>query len=93
MYCLGALERFEKMTPEEVQRIGFEIAMLGKSGLDVNNPAPSYRLRTLPGEFSGLHLVSLMYVAFQQIAPGQDVGFDLATEYEMALALRRKGKE
>jgi tetratricopeptide (TPR) repeat protein len=93
MYCLGALERFEKMTPEEVQRIGFEIAMLGKSGLDVNNSAPSYRLRTLPGEFSGLQLVSIMYVAFQQIAPGQDVGFDLATEYEMALAMRRAGKE
>jgi len=92
MYCLGALERFEKMTPEEVQRIGFEIAMLGKSGLDVNNSAPNYRLRTLPGEFSGLHLVSLMYVAFQQIAPGHEIGFDLAAEYEMALAMRRAGK-
>ncbi len=92
MYCLGALERFEKMTPEEVQRVGFEIALLGKSGLDVNNSAPNYRLRTLPGEFSGLHLVSIMYVAFQQIAPGQDVGFNLAAEYEMALAMRRSGK-
>ena len=93
MYCLGALERFEKMTPQEVQRIGFEIAMLGKSGLDVNDPTPKYRLRTLPGEFSGVHLVSIMYVAFQQIAPGQDVGFDLAMEYEMALAMQRAGKE
>jgi len=93
MYCVGALERFEKMTPEEVQRVGFEIAKLGRSGLDINNSTPSYRLRALPGEFSGLHLVSLMYVAFQQIAPGEDIGFDLATEYEMALAMRRAGKE
>ena len=44
----------------------------------------------MPGEFSGLQLVSIMYVAFQQIAPGQDAGFDLAREYEMALAMRRQ---
>jgi hypothetical protein len=28
-----------------------------------------------------------MYVAFQQIAPGQDVGLDLAQEYEIAVRL------
>ena len=26
IYCLGTLERFAKMTPDEVQRVGFEIA-------------------------------------------------------------------
>ncbi len=93
MYCRAALEQFEKMTPEEVQRVGFEIATLGRSGLDVNDATPKYRLRTLPGEFTGLQLVSLLYVAFQQIAPGADVGFDLSREYEMALAMRREGKE
>lgn len=87
MYCLGALEKFADMTPDEVQKVGFEIGILGMSGLDTNDSTPKYRLRSLPGEFSGLHLVALMYVAFQQIAPGQDVGFDLAREYEMALTL------
>lgn len=87
MYCLGALEKFADMTPDEVQKVGFEIGILGMSGLDTNDSTPKYRLRSLPGEFSGLHLVSLMYVAFQQIAPGQNVGFDLAREYEMALTL------
>ena len=87
MYCLGALERFEKMAPAEVQRIAFEIAALGQRGLDVNDPASKYTLKSLPGSFSGLHLVSMMYVAFKQIAPGQDIGFDLSREYEAAQSL------
>lgn len=87
MYCVDALERFAQMTPGQVQEIGFEIAMLGTQGLDVNNPATQYALRSLPGRFSGLQLVALMYVAFQQIAPGQEVGMDLAREYEMAVGM------
>jgi Flp pilus assembly protein TadD len=35
MYCLGAMEKFEKMSRAEVQRIAFEIAMLGRKGLNV----------------------------------------------------------
>jgi hypothetical protein len=65
MYCLGALERFTKMTPDEVRKVGFEIAVLGMSGLDVNDPAPKHRLKSLPGEFSGPQLVSIHYVSFQ----------------------------
>jgi hypothetical protein len=93
--CLGALERFEKMTPDEVQKVGYEIAILGMNGLDVNGPTPKYRLRTLPGEFSGLHLLSIEYVAFKQVAPQMDIGFDLSGEYQSALALHdeRSGKE
>ena len=34
MYCLGALERFEKMTPQQIQGVGFEIAILGTRGID-----------------------------------------------------------
>lgn len=70
-----------------MQKIGFEIAILGMSGLDVNDSREKYRLKSLPGEFSGLHLVSIEYVAFKQFAPEQDIGFDLAREYQMALAL------
>ena len=87
MYCLGALQRFEKMAPAEVQKIGFEIALLGANGLDVNDSTPKYHLRSLPGEFSGLHLVSIMYVAFKQIVPDKEVGFDLSAEYRLALSM------
>ena len=87
MYCLGALERFEKMTDLEIRAIGNEIAILGMRGLDINDPAKKYTLKNLPGDFSGLHLVSIMYAAFQRIAPGTDVGIDLSREYAQARAM------
>jgi tetratricopeptide (TPR) repeat protein len=91
MYCLGALERFAKLSRNDVQSIAFEIGMLGRSGLDVNNPDTRYHLRSLPGDFSGLQLVAMMYVGFKQIAPEMDIGFDLAKEYAMAQALHTGG--
>ncbi len=90
MYCLSALQTFEKMMPEEIKKIGFEIAMLGRQGLATNETTPKYRLKSLPGQFSGLHLVCLMYVAFKKVAPDHDIGFDLAKEYEMAKAMHKK---
>lgn len=89
MYCLGALEKFEKMTPTQVRDVAFEIALLGMRGLDVNDPTQKYQLKSLQGQFSGLHLVSLMYVGFKQIAPEQNTGFDLSREYAAAQSLRR----
>jgi len=90
MYCLGALKRFESMSHPEIQKIGFEIAILGQSGLDTNDSSQKYTLRSMPGNFSGLELVSMMYVAFKIVAPEQDVGFDLAREYQAALEMYRK---
>ena len=83
-YCLAALRQFVNMTKEEKQRIGFEIATLGMNGININDPARQYSLRTLPGSFSGLELVCYEYVAFKQFAPGTDIGFDIAKEYEEA---------
>ncbi len=88
MYCLGALEKFSEMAPDAVQAVGFEIALKGRSGLEVNNPDILYTLRTLPGEFTGMHLMCLMFTAFQQIAPETDIGFDLSQEYNAALEIR-----
>ena len=90
MYCLGSIERFEKLPVSEVQRISFEIAVLGRSGLDVNDPEQKYQLKSLPGSFSGLHLVCLMYVGFKIVAPEQDVGFDLSKEYAVAKDLHNR---
>lgn len=92
MYLLSAIEKFDGMPQGEVQRIGFEVATLGMRGFDVNEPDQKYELRSLPGKFSGLHCVCLMYAAFQRIAPGTDIGFDLSREYQVALSLRRTGK-
>lgn len=87
MYCLGALEKFAGLNLAEIQKIGFEIALLGTRGINVNDPGVRYTLRSLPGDFSGLHLLCLEYVAFKQFAPQQDIGFDLSKEYQTALGL------
>lgn len=33
-----------------------------------------------------------MHAAFQQIAPGENVGIDMSREYEMALALHQQSE-
>ena len=92
MYCLSALQLFEKMKPEEVKKIGFEIAMLGQKGLATNDPAQKYRLKSLAGQFSGLQMVCMMFVAFKKVAPEHELGFDLAKEYEIATKMHKKGE-
>ena len=87
MYCLAALERFEDMSESEVQEVAFEIAMLGQSGLDIHNPEKTYQIESLPGEFTGLQLLSYMYVGFQIVNPSVDLGADLSDEYEAALSM------
>jgi len=87
MYCLAALEKYAGMPADQVQKIGFEIAILGTRGLDINDPTPRYTVKSMPGKFSGLHLLCYEYVAFQQIAPGKDIGFDLSEEYRKATSL------
>ena len=91
-YCEGALERFKDMPLAEVQKITFEIAMLGSRGLDVNDPAEQYTLRSIPGKFSGLHLLCIEYVGFQIIDPKVDLGFDLSAEYAAARAMFGEGR-
>jgi tetratricopeptide (TPR) repeat protein len=87
MYCLSALEQFEQLSPERVKAIALEIALLGRTGLDINNPATRYHLQNLQGDFTGLQLMSMLHVASKQIAPDADIAFDLANEYEAAINL------
>ena len=84
MYLLDALKKFGKMSREQVQKITFEIAIAGQQGLDVNDAAQKYSLKSLPGQYSGLHMLCLMFVGFQQIAPEYSIGFDLSKEYAVA---------
>jgi Flp pilus assembly protein TadD len=90
MYIAGALDTFKQQGPERRQAIAFEIAMLGRSGLDINDPDQKYALKTLPGKFSGLHLLAIMYAGFRQIDPSVDAGVDFSKEYAMAEALQRQ---
>jgi len=89
MYLVSAIEKFETMSNEELQKIGFEIAMLGTKGISINDPDSSYTIATLPGEFSGLNLVCHQYAAFKRFAPTMDIGIDLSKEYDAALELHQ----
>ena len=86
-YCLAAIKEFSGKSKDEVQKITFEIAMVGRNGFDTNSAEKKYQLKSMPGEFSGLQLVCYMHSGFQSIAPGTETGFNLSGEYKAALAL------
>lgn len=86
-YILGALEKFEAMGAEKTKEVAVEIAFLGREGLDINDPEPRYTLRSMPGEFSGLQLVAMMYTAFQELNPNLPPVMDLSEEYKAALGM------
>lgn len=92
MYMLSALRMFADESDDRIRQITFEIASKGRSGFDINNPDKKYTVGSLQGVFSGLGLVSYMYVGFKRIDPEQDIGIDLSREYEIALQIFN-GKE
>ncbi len=83
-YIVGALALFEQLGPRRRDEIALELAQLSQRGLDIVDPAQKYALKTLAGSYSGLHLLAIMYAAFQQIDPKIDIGADFLREYEMA---------
>lgn len=92
MHCLSALQYFEDKDLSEIQKVGFEIAMLGRQGIDPSNSERKYHLDSIPGkEFTGLQLLAYMYAAFQVIDPFLDIGMNFKKEYEMAKEMK-KGK-
>lgn len=88
MYILSALQLFKDAGKQKEGTITFEVAMLGRSGLDINDSAQKYSLKSLPGKFSGLHLLALMYTGLKQLAPDQDPGVDFSKEYTQALTMK-----
>ena len=90
-YIGMALQKFRTMESKQIQDLGIEIGLLGTKGLSINDPTKTYKVKSLDGEFTGLQLVSIMYAAFQQFAPGQNVGVDFSKEYRIAADQRSKG--
>jgi tetratricopeptide (TPR) repeat protein len=87
MYLLGAMQKFGPMSREEVQKIAFEIGIVGQRGLDINDSSQKYSLKSLSGQYSGLHMICMMYVGFKIVAPTEDIGFDLSKEYALARSM------
>jgi tetratricopeptide (TPR) repeat protein len=86
-YIVDALETYDGLSRDEVQKIAFDVALLGQRGLDINDPEKKYRVKSLPEVYSGLHMLCYMYVGFKIIDPDLDAGIDLKKEYETALAM------
>jgi len=79
------LQYFEDKHLSDIQNVGFEIAMLGRQGIDPSNSEKKYHLKSIPGkEFTGLQLLAYMYAAFQVIDPFLDTGMNFKKEYETA---------
>src|SRR5699024_1156906 len=77
MYIVDALQYFEDKSIDEIRKVGFEIGMLGRSGIDTDNPDKKYSLKSIPGKkFSGRHLLAYMYTAFKKFEPDMDTGID-----------------
>ncbi len=69
MYMLGAMQRFDKMTPEQVKSVATEIAVIGTRGISTAKDA-SYTLKTIPSEdFSGYRLLANYYVSWKIAFP------------------------
>lgn len=85
MYCLGALRRYARLTPEQAHTLFHDIALQGAQGFDLDNADRQYAVRVFPGEtFSGLNMVCLLYVGIKHLALPMDIGFDLNREYDLA---------
>ena len=63
MYMVGALEKFDKLTLNEIKQIAQEIAIVGMSGISPEKQG--YLLQNLPNEeFSGYRLLAYYYVSW-----------------------------
>jgi len=89
-FCYEALTRFDTMTEDAVQTTVNEIALLGRHGLDPHDAEKSQTLESMVGSFSGLQLICFLYVGMKRVAPEQDIGFDVSSEYDVACAWRKE---
>ena len=71
-FCLEALQKIHALSDKEIAGIAIEAATLGQSGLKIDSPEKQYTLNTLPGKYTGLNVVCILYVAVQHLSPRTD---------------------
>lgn len=85
-HMVSALSYFKKLELPKIKEIGFEIAMIGRTGIDPST-GDKYNLSTVEGkEFSGWKMLSWMYVSWSQFEPSMVDSFQLNFEEEFQLA-------
>jgi len=91
MYMVGALGYFKNMTKEKVKEIAFEVAMLGRNG--INPEKKGYKLNLIPNtSFSGYKLLAYYYVSWAIAMPEVlgDLQMPFDKEFELARQLADK---
>jgi len=86
MYMADALQYFSGRSKDKVREVGFEIAHLGRFGINPEKKE-SYHLSSVPGNtFTGWRLLAYMYVSWSIFEPSQlkELQLDFAKEHEMA---------
>lgn len=85
MYMVGALNYFKNKTKDKVKEIAFEIAMVGRSG--INPDKKGYKLNKIPNTtFSGYKLLAYYYVSWAIAMPEMLKELQLPFEKEFVLA-------
>lgn len=86
LYGVEALRFISGLTDSQFQDIRFELAMVGRQGIEATSSMKRFRFAEIPERnFSGLEAIAWMYCFWQRIDPSVDVGADLAREYELAI--------
>lgn len=90
MYMLGALQYFDKKTPDEIAKIAMEIAMVGLNGISPDKKG--YKIPSIDKEFGGYEFLAFYYVSWALHAPEmlEKLGLPFKSAYETALQLHRK---
>lgn len=93
LYMAEALRYFEGRTTQEAKEAGFEIAELGRSGINPES-GERYSLSSVPGtDFTGWKLLAYMYVTWSIFEPKmvKALQLDFEDEYALAQQLHQKG--
>jgi hypothetical protein len=93
MHLVDAIGFYEGRSEEEIQSVAFEIAMLGRQGLDPTNTDKRYSLKSVPNrEFSPLQLLAYMFAGFQEIDDSVDTELGFEEEYARAQKMAGAGQ-
>ena len=88
MYMVSALNNLLALDREQVRAIAYEIAEVGKSGIDLDSTEQNYTLDSVPDKaFTGLQLTAWMYIGWRILDPSVNTQLDYDSEYEAAIQM------
>ena len=89
MYVVDALQYFKDKSQEEIKKIAYDIAMLGRQGFFPDKEG--YEVASMPNKtFSGYHILAYYYVSWALALPEmlQELQLPFDKEYEMAKMMK-----